>query len=297
MMQETYINSHHWRNLLPLLLHNTMTHTPPSLLTIAGTDPTSAAGIQVDLNMFAHLGFHGTSVITAILWQDTSTVHGWHIPPTDVLSAQLAVITHDIPPAAIKIGVLPNPDAVRVVGNHIQNLYTPTPVVHDPVLSNGDDSFELVTPHTLEAMKTHLFPHISVLTPNLLEAAKILGCPMADLATQDLCTIATHVQRTTQVPFVLIKAGHAHTTTHIQDALASQDTSVLLSPLPKLNLQNHGVRGTGCQLSSAITARIAQGNTVIDAVELARKDLHNLLKNKSFSPGKGRHIIGYFTHP
>lgn len=274
----------------------------PTLLTIAGTDPSSGAGIQVDLQMFARHGFHGTSVITAILWQDTRRVHGWHIPPVEVFTSQLHVILDDIPPAAIKLGVLPTAATVTSLADTLDaraSSNAPLLVVHDPVLASGDGSYSLVESGTLESMRERLFPHVTCLTPNLPEAAALLDTPLQTLSQRPLPDIAAEIAHHTGVPMILLKAGHTHTTHDtIQDAIAAPDMPpALLSPLPRQPLHTHGVRGTGCQLASALTALLASGIPFPQAAEEARADLASLLATRAFSPGKGRPVIGHFSRP
>lgn len=272
----------------------------PSLLTIAGTDPSSGAGIQVDLQMFARQGFHGTSVITAILWQDTHRVHGWHIPPVEVFTSQLRIILEDIPPRAIKLGVLPSAALIHALADTLEASSLPTPpiIVHDPVLASGDGTYSLVEPGAIDAMRTRLFPHVTCLTPNLLEAAALLDTPLEAIAHQPLIDIAARLSERTDIPMILLKAGHAqHDDMHfIQDAIATPDAPPrLLTALPRQPLHAHGVRGTGCQLASALTASLARGLPFADAAEAARADLATLLATRTFSPGKGRAVIGYFS--
>lgn len=268
-----------------------MTHHADTLLTIAGTDPSSGAGIQVDLQVFAKLGFHGTSVITALLWQDTRTVSGWHIPPPEVVAHQLDVILKDIPPTAIKIGVLPTPQIVEAVASR---LPTHCPIVHDPVLESGDGTRALVTPGTLDAMRLHLFPHVTLLTPNIPEAMTIIHHAHKAPAPTSLTHLAERVREVTGVAHVLLKAGHAKAHGDmIHDVLASASGTIALQPLPRHALER-GVRGTGCQLSSALAAHLARGLTIQDAANLARRDLWAWLGSRTFSPGQGRDVIGHF---
>ncbi|MEC9439960.1 MAG: hydroxymethylpyrimidine/phosphomethylpyrimidine kinase [Myxococcota bacterium] len=261
-----------------------------NVLTIAGTDPSGAAGIQVDLQVFRDLGHHGLSAITAVLWQNTVGVQGWRVLSADDLAAQIDVLSRDISPAAIKIGVLPSIEQVEVVTRYI--AHAGVPVVLDPVLASGDGSTSLVEPGAMDAMRERLMEHVTILTPNLPELVQLCG---EEVSEQELLAGAAWRGRAKLgVANLLLKAGHLPThqrPDQIADAFASaSDTSGrLCESLPMLSVRN--VRGTGCQLSSAIAAGLADGLEPYAACERARVYLWDLLRRRARFIGKGRAVI------
>lgn len=259
--------------------------TTSTILSIAGTDPSGGAGIQVDLQVFRDLGHHGASVITAVVWQNTRTVHGWHAPGAEVLDQQLSVLLQDVSPAAIKIGMLTSPEDVSVVARHIARLGVP--VVHDPVMASGDGSAAMLLDSTIDAMRAELFERVTVLTPNIPEAEALCGEPLDESRLLDA---AATLRERTGVRHVLLKVGHLSTRGEsLRDVWASDHGASWLAPLKTLPVDN--VRGTGCQLSSAIAAGLASGLTPKEATERARRYLWDLLRRRGRRVGKGRAVI------
>src|SRR5436190_4367378 len=142
-------------------------------LSIAGSDSSGGAGIQADLKTFAAFGVYGMSVVTTVTAQNTRSVRAIHSVPPDVVAQQIDAVMEDIPPAAIKTGMLPSAEMVRLVSERLQFWHVPNVVV-DPVMvaSSGD---RLQTEDALLALRTALLPLARVLTPNLPEAERLLG--------------------------------------------------------------------------------------------------------------------------
>jgi len=258
------------------------------VLTIAGTDPSGAAGIQVDLQVFRDLGHHGLSVITAVLWQNTQGVDGWRVLSASDLEQQIESIARDISPSAIKIGVLPSGEQVEVVAKYVKRAGVP--VVLDPVLASGDGSTSLVEPGATEVMREVLMEHVTVLTPNLPELASF--CCEDDLSQSLLAGAAARGRQQLGVANLLLKAGHLPLDTsskEIADAFASEEGARSCKPLPRLAVGD--VRGTGCQLSSAIATGLADGLAPYEACERARAYLWDLLRRRARSIGRGRAVI------
>mgnify|MGYP000029377793 CR=1 FL=1 len=264
-----------------------------NVLTIAGTDPSGAAGIQVDLQVFRDLGHHGLSAITAVLWQNSVSVDGWRVLSAQELASQIDVLSRDIAAAAIKIGVLPSAEQVEVVARFVERAGVP--VVLDPVLASGDGSTSLVEPGATEAMRELLMEHVTVLTPNLPELALLCGESVDE--QELLAEAAGRGRELLGVANLLLKAGHLPESSRprpaaeIADAFASAShpDGKLCQPLPRLAVKN--VRGTGCQLSSAIAAGLADGLDAYAACERARKYLWDLLRRRARFIGKGRAVI------
>lgn len=232
------------------------------VLTIAGSDSGGGAGIQADLKTFAALGCYGTSAITALTAQNTVGVQGIHAVPAEFLKAQIQSVLEDIGVDAVKIGMLHAPGIVEVVAWAIDH-YKLTNVVLDPVMvaTSGD---RLIASETVQVLVHELFPRVSVITPNLDEAALLLGrdIPNAealDTAAQDLLAMGARA--------VLLKGGHL-AGDDVVDLLV--DASGPLQRLASRRIASRNVHGTGCTLSSAIAAHLALGYGLGEAVSLAR---------------------------
>jgi len=232
------------------------------VLTIAGSDSGGGAGIQADLKTFSALGCYGMTAITALTAQNTQGVSGIHAVPPEFLKAQLQAVLDDIGVDAVKIGMLHAPDIVRVVAWAIDH-YRLRQVVLDPVMvaTSGD---RLIEQATAEVLRQELFPRATVITPNLDEAALLLGqaIPAADAlegAAQAL--LAQGAQA------VLLKGGHLP---------GDWVTDLLLEPgqapvrLQSARIPSRNVHGTGCTLSSALACHLAQGLPLAEAVGRAR---------------------------
>lgn len=236
----------------------------PRVLTIAGSDSGGGAGIQADLKTFAALGCYGMSAITALTAQNTVGVRAIHGVPADFLKQQIAAVIEDIGVDAVKIGMLHAPEIVEVVAWAIDH-YQLQRVVLDPVMvaTSGD---ALIRQETIASLVSELFPRASLITPNLDEAALLLGRPVrevADLeaACADLLGLGAKA--------VLLKGGHlgGEQLTDLL-ALTSQPAEHWLR-LSGPRIATRNSHGTGCTLSSAIAAQLALGLGLAEAVQAA----------------------------
>ena len=233
------------------------------VLTIAGSDSGGGAGIQADLKTFAALGCYGMSAITALTAQNTVGVQGIHAVPAEFLKAQIQSVVEDIGVDAVKIGMLHAPGIVDVVAWAIDH-YQLTNVVFDPVMvaTSGD---RLIANETVQVLVRELFPRVTVITPNLDEAALLLERPIPNAEALDT---AAHDLLQMGVKAVLLKGGHL-AGDEVVDVLlqAGMAPQRLASP----RIASHNVHGTGCTLSSAIAAHLALGHPLAEAVALARR--------------------------
>jgi hydroxymethylpyrimidine/phosphomethylpyrimidine kinase len=232
------------------------------VLSIAGSDSGGGAGIQADLKTFSALGCYGMTAITALTAQNTVGVAGIHAVPPAFLKAQLCAVLDDIGVDAIKIGMLHAPEIVEVVAWAIDH-YRIAHVVLDPVMvaTSGD---RLIEEATVDVLRRELFPRASVITPNLDEAALLLGRPLRgesdlDQAAADLLAQGARA--------VLLKGGHLPGD-QVVDLLATPAQPWLR--LRTARIASRNVHGTGCTLSSAIAAYLARGLALAQAVERAR---------------------------
>jgi len=230
---------------------------PPVALTIAGSDPSGGAGIQADLKTFSALGVYGTSVITALTAQNTAGVTGVHVVPTDFVIQQLETLIADVRLDAIKIGMLANADIVAAVGDFLVRHHHDH-VVLDPVMvaTSGD---RLLDDDAVQAIRD-LMPLASLVTPNIAEAAALLGTrPARTLAAMRL---QARAMQELGAPRVLIKGGHRAGGTEAVDLLLDVDGEILLRA-PRVDTVN--THGTGCTLSSALAALRPQRDSWLEA--------------------------------
>ncbi len=253
-----------------------------NLLTIAGTDPSGAAGIQADLQTFRDHGHHGLSCVTAVIAQNTSGVGEWVAVEPKLLEAQLAAVFADIRVDAVKIGMVPTVSSVRVIAEALHGRKIP--IVLDPVLASGDGATALVREGTTEAMLELLVPHATVVTPNSIEASVLA---LSDTSDTPIAELAKALSERFSTSF-LVKAGHASHDGDLVDVLGIGGEVIELQPHKRIPFD---VRGTGCHLSSAIACRLASGDELVAAIEASRTYLASLLHERRSSLGKGRHVL------
>ena len=232
------------------------------VLSIAGSDSGGGAGIQADLKTFSALGCYGMTAITAITAQNTQGVRAIHGVPTDMLRAQIDAVAEDIGVDAVKVGMLHGPEVVRVVVKAIAR-HQMLQVVLDPVMvaTSGD---RLMADETVNVLVQELFPLVTVITPNLDEAALLLG---RAIDGADALHDAASALLALGAPAVLLKGGHLPGDLVI-DVLALAGGGRLRLQSPRI--PTHNGHGTGCTLSSAIAAHLALGLPLPQAVEQAR---------------------------
>lgn len=241
----------------------------PSAMTIAGSDSGGGAGVQADLKAFSALGVYGTSAITAITAQNTRGVFAVEPVSPQTVAAQISAVLDDIPPGAIKIGMLASPEIVAAVALAITDY--DGPVVLDPVMvaKSGD---ALLSEDAEAALIEMLIPRAHVLTPNLPEAARLLGrAPARDAeeaVAQGLALLDLGARA------VVMKGGHAEGSICIDRLVTASGVTAMEQP----RLATRNTHGTGCTLSSAIAAELAKGAGVAAAVERAQAWLHGAIR-------------------
>ncbi len=219
---------------------------PPVALSIAGSDPSGGAGIQADLKTFSALGAYGTTVVTALTAQNTQGVTGVHVVPAAFVAEQLETLVSDVRIDAVKIGMLANAELADTVGAFL-DAHPQQVVVLDPVMvaTSGD---RLLKDDAVEAVRA-LLPRSSVVTPNLAEAAVLLGTPPArSVAEMRLQAVAL---QSAGAPRVLLKGGHLDGDKQAVDVFADTDAVIELRGQRVPTANTHG---TGCTLSSALAA-------------------------------------------
>ena len=247
----------------------------PTLWSIAASDSGGGAGIQADLNTFHSLNNHGCTLITAITAQNSLTVD--KIIPIDEtdLEAQWQALAIDMPPAAIKIGLLAQPSALHWLSNRLKGM-RPVFCVWDPVLKASTGATLLgQTHHAMrEEIIDPLLQQLDLITPNLSEAQILTGITINSYSDIEQ---AAHQLLKRGVGSVLIKGGHSFKAKaeYCRDYFASQERSFWLSHKKQDQPNNHG---TGCTLSSAIASFIAQGHCLSDSIVLANRFIQQSLR-------------------
>lgn len=244
-------------------------------LTIAGSDSGGGAGIQADLKTFHQFGVFGTSVVVAVTAQNTRGVRSIHPVPADMVRDQLAALAEDLPPAALKTGMLATAPLVQQVADAIRG-YGWTRLVVDPVMvaTSGD---RLLAPDAVQAMRERLMPLAAVVTPNLGEAALLTGEEVADPAAMDR---AGRQLLASGAGAVLVKGGHLPGDTVVDVLVTASGTR----RFARQRIATTSTHGTGCTLSAAITAGLALGRPLEAAVEDALDYVHRAIAS---APGLG----------
>ena len=244
----------------------------PIALTIAGSDSGGGAGVQADLKTFSALGVYGASVLTAITAQNTVTVSAVHEVPADIVGAQITAVLGDLDVDSIKIGMLFSVPIINVVAECL-DAFKGT-VILDPVMiaKSGD---ALLQADAVEAMKTHMLPRADLLTPNLPEAAGLLGMAEAQDLTQAQAQGAALLDLGPRA--VLMKGGHSAgdicTDLLISDENGARRTDHFEAP----RVPTHNTHGTGCTYSASIAAYVARGITLPEATQAAHTYLQGAI--------------------
>jgi hydroxymethylpyrimidine/phosphomethylpyrimidine kinase len=229
-------------------------------LTIAGSDSGAGAGIQADLKTFAALGVYGACAITALTVQNTLGVRALHAVPPDIVRAQIEAVLYDFWVAAIKIGMLASAEIVEAAAAALAGRPF---IVYDPVLvaSSGD---ALAGEGFVAAVRATLLPLVDCLTPNIPEAAALLGAPEAaseaDMIEQGRALLALGPRA------VLMKGGHLEGAEAVDLLITAEDSQRYATP----KIASANTHGTGCTLSSAIAAHIVRGASLPEAVAAAK---------------------------
>ena len=242
----------------------------PRVLSIAGSDSGGGAGIQADLKTIAALGCYGMTAITALTAQNTLGVRSIHGVPPQMLRDQIDAVVEDIGVDAVKIGMLHAPDIVQTVADAIDRHALGT-VVLDPVMVATSGAV-LIDDPAIAVLVRELFPRATVVTPNLDEAALLVGRPLAsesdmEAAAQDLLAMGARA--------VLLKGGHL-AGAEVSDLLLTASGAAHWMRAPRIPTPN--THGTGCTLSSAIAAHLALGASLLDAVLAARTFVRGALE-------------------
>lgn len=246
----------------------------PVALTIAGSDPSGGAGIQADLKTFHQFGVYGEAVITLLTVQNTVRVDRVECLPAELVLAQLDAVLEDIPPQAAKTGALGNAEIVQAVARAATHF--PFPLVVDPVMISKHGA-PLVSESAQALIRSELLPRATLVTPNLAEAEVLTGTAVRDLESMER---AGRKLLELGAAAALIKGGH----------ISGEATDLLVTGRgcreyrgPRIETRH--THGTGCTYSAAITAELAKGTPLPDAVARAKAFISRAIAT---NPGLGR---------
>lgn len=264
-------------------------------LTIAGSDPSGGAGIQADIKTMAANGIYAMGAITALTAQNTTGVYGIMEVPPEFLSAQIETAATDIPPDAVKIGMIPSRKHAEAVAGCAARLSLAN-IVTDPVIISTSGS-SLIPDGDVGALADALFPLSTIITPNIPEAERLSEFGAGTIGTKARVEKAAELLQKRYGCAVLVKGGHARASA--DDFLITKDGNGTW--ISGQRIENPNTHGTGCTLSSAICAFLAKGMELERSVVLAKEyvtgaissmmrlgngrgPLNHLWKNE-FSPG------------
>lgn len=258
------------------------------VLTIAGSDSSGGAGIQADLKTFAAYGVYGMSVITALTAQNTTGVQAVLDVPPDFVAEQLASVFEDIRPDAVKIGMLSSAVIVEELAKALR-AYQVDNIVLDPVMGATSGS-SLIKGEAVEAMEKALFPMAAVITPNLREAEVLAKRPLPSKAA-----MAEAAQEIAQEYGCAVLIKRAEGAPDADDYLYADGRGLWIEGA---RIDNPNTHGTGCTLSSAIAAGLAQGLALEAAVQKAKAYIDGAIR-VGLDLGKGRGPLhhGYRQFP
>jgi hydroxymethylpyrimidine/phosphomethylpyrimidine kinase len=243
-------------------------------LTIAGSDPSGGAGIQADLKTFHQFGVYGEAVITLLTVQNTLRVDRVELVPCELVLGQLNAVLEDIPPDAAKSGALGSAEAVRVLARAAADFRFP--LVVDPIIMSKHGR-PLAAGEAVDAIRAELLPRATLITPNVPEAEALSG--IAIRGPEELRRAAERM-REQGARAVLIKGGHREgpATDVFWDGAEWREY-----PAPRLETRH--THGTGCTYSAAITAGLARGCALADAIARAKRFIHEAIRT---APGLGQ---------
>ena len=245
----------------------------PVALTIAGSDPSGGAGIQADLKTFHQFGVYGEAVITLVTVQNTRRVERVECLAPSLVRDQIRAVIEDIPPGAAKLGALGNAGIMEAVAELAAGFAFP--LVIDPVMVSTQGAL-LVSEDARQLFRSRLIPGAFLVTPNLAEAEALTGL---EIRSVDQMRKAAELILGLGARAVLVKGGH----------LASSATDVLLAEgswheFPASHLETPHTHGSGCTYSAAITAELAKGTPLVEAVGRAKRFITEAIRT---NPGLG----------
>jgi hydroxymethylpyrimidine/phosphomethylpyrimidine kinase len=243
---------------------------PAKALTIAGSDSGGGAGIQADLKTFQERDVYGMSVLTAVTAQNTIGVQGVFPVSVEGVVEQLRSIGEDLPPQAVKTGMLFSTEIIEAVAHEIKTFNWSTIVIDPVMIAKGGAS--LLQQEATKALKEKLLPLATVVTPNIPEAEVLAGCQIRSLEDKKEAAKGLHALG---ADHVIIKGGHEDTE-EVIDLLFDGHS---FYDFKSERLATPNTHGTGCTFSAALTAELAKGASVFVATAIAKQFIQAAIKH------------------
>lgn len=262
-----------------------MKHSIPTVLTIAGTDPTGGAGIQADLKTFQEREVYGMSVVTSIVAQNTRGVQGVEHLPANFIKQQIESVLTDISPDVVKTGMIANSEMMEVIAEAIEKYSIP--YVIDPVMvaKSGDHLMDVNSKQTLI---DRLLPLATVVTPNIPEAEILLSETIESIS--DAEDAARRIVNELGASAVVVKGGHFE-----GDAVDVLYDGTTIHKFPTIRLNTKHTHGTGCTFSAVIAAELAKGQSIYDSVSTAKRYITDAIRY-SLKLGNGSGPTNHWGH-
>jgi hydroxymethylpyrimidine/phosphomethylpyrimidine kinase len=259
----------------------------PVALTIAGSDSGGGAGIQADLKTFAALGVHGTSAITCITAQNPKRVLGIQACKPEIVRQQIEAVFAELPPAAVKTGMLYSTEIIRVVAAYFKQGKR-LPLIVDPVMISTSGA-KLLRDPAVNLLKKELLPLAALVTPNVDEAQFLLGRNLKNV--EDLRAAAKELYEIFGCA-ALVKGGHLRNSNEAADIFYDGKNELLLTAPFIKGVSTHG---TGCTYAAAITAHLALGRTLPAAIQLAKEHITQAIARHQIVAGHAV-LNNFHTH-
>jgi len=250
-----------------------MNNSTPSALTIAGSDPSGGAGLQADLKTFQAHSVYGMCVVTLITAQNTAGVSKVELLTPELISQQLESVLRNIPPSVIKTGALGSASIIELVSSYLATQVSP--IVVDPVMVSKH-GHSLAEDSAVTALKRHLLPIATIITPNRFEAEQLTGVKIDSIASALVACKSLHDSGAAEV---VLKMGCFEGEQFLIHSMRDR-----YEIYRKPHLDTRSLHGTGCVLSALLTSHLALGNTSLQAVATAIDSLHNAIR---FAPSLG----------
>lgn len=265
----------------------TRTKTPPVVLTIAGFDPSSGAGVTADIKTIAANGCYGVACVTALTVQSTSGVRRIEPVDTTVLTDSLKVLADDLELSAVHVGMLGSGLVATAVADFLA-AYKTRHVIVDPILKASSGA-NLIDKKGLKVMKERILPLATVITPNVDEAAALSGLSVTDLSEMRACARFLH---SSGVQAMVITGGHLKNATDLLSV--SSKGQIQQQMFPSRHIKSRSTHGTGCAFATALACQLALGRELPQAVLAAKVYVREAIA-KAYPVGRGVGPINHFA--
>ena len=266
--------------------------TYPIVLSIAGSDSSGGAGIQADLKTFSALGVYGATAITAITAQNTRGVHAQCPIPPEMVYDQITAVIEDLHPSFVKIGMLSNAGIVLAVAEALSKYSLS--IVLDPVMVSSS-GHRLLSVEAQDIVKQKLLPMAMLITPNLPEMGALTGLPLSTYGEKEKA--AKHLLDS-GAKAILLKGGHEEGSVKTDILFTSSPDGIQSSLFSSESIPTRNIHGTGCTLSSAITAYLAKGLSMAEAIAAAKNYISEAIRaGADIETGQGFGPVNHGFNP